>query len=200
LPHEARGALLGDLTFHTQASTEADGRPDLAGVDEHGKTQLLVEVKFWAGFTEKQPVAYLDQLPENGVLLVVGPQVRLQRLWAELGRRLREAKREYIERANVGVGCDAHLVVGGRHLVLASWQRILHAIKTEAHGEPAVVADVDQLLGLCQRQDDEAFIPLTSEELTSAVYRRVHEFGRVVDDVAQKLAGEGLVRERPAGC
>jgi hypothetical protein len=52
-----------DLHFETQHATEDQGRPDLVGIDDGGSVRVLVEAKFWAGFTEHQPVHYLDYLP-----------------------------------------------------------------------------------------------------------------------------------------
>src|SRR5271167_3705246 len=84
----------GDFRFVTQHATEDQGRPDLAGLDEGGVARVLVEAKFWAGFTEHQPVHYLDLLPAGGVLVVVCPNARLMYVWREMLNRLRQAKRE----------------------------------------------------------------------------------------------------------
>lgn len=189
----ARSEPLNGLHYVTQAATEKDGRPDLAGVDDGGTTRLLVEAKFWAGFTDKQPVAYLDQLQDGGVLLVVGPRVRLGYLWRELSDRLRQARREFDERSQPDETGVAHMLVAGRHLVLASWQRILNAMQIELAGDAAALADVAQLLGLCERMDTEAFVPVTEFELSSKLYRRVHEFGEIVDAVTARLAADGVM-------
>lgn len=192
----ARSDPLSGLHYVTQAATEKDGRPDLAGVDDGGTTRLLVEAKFWAGFTDKQPVAYLDQLQAGGVLLVVGPRVRLGYLWRELSDRLRQARREFDERSKPDETDGAHMIVAGRHLVLASWQRILSAMQVELAGDAAALADVAQLLGLCERMDTEAFLPVTESELSSKLYRRVHEFGEIVDAVASRLASDGVMSKK----
>jgi hypothetical protein len=183
---EARGSLPADLVFTTQASTDEEGRPDLAGRDGAGLLRLLVEAKFWAGFTDHQPLSYLKQLPVGGVLLVVGPRVRLPYMERELFRRISDAKC-VIERREPSTE-QSHAVVDGRHLVVASWQRVLNTMRVELANEPAVLADLVQLLGLCERMDSEAFIPVTAEELTTNVYRRVHEFGTIVDEVHAQLS------------
>jgi len=185
LGNDAREALPADLKFATQVSTDDAGRPDLAGVDDTGRSRLLVEAKFWAGFTEHQPLSYLDQLAVGDVLLVVGPRARLPYLHRELARRIVNAKRLLDRRVDGTELISA--VVDGRHLVLTSWQRVLEAMDRELVGEPAR-ADVAQLLGLCNKMDDEAYIPITSAELTSNIYRRVHEFGAIVDDVVAQLS------------
>jgi hypothetical protein len=193
---EGAPAITDDLRFETQHASEAQGRPDLAGVDERGDLRVLVEAKFWAGFTEQQPVGYLDQLPAGGVLVVICPNARLVPVWRELLGRVTAANREYQEK--VAPGEVGHVVVGGKHLLLQSWRRALNAIRLELSGEPELLADVAQLDGLCARMDSEAFIPLTSEELTSKIYRRVHEFGSIVDDLAVTAIAEGIMSKKGA--
>ena len=85
------------------------------------------------------------------------------------------------------------MVVGNRHLVLASWQRVLNTIRIELAGDPAGLADVAQLVGLCESQDRAAFVPVTEAELSSNVYRRVHEFGAIVDEVTAKLVADEIL-------
>lgn len=189
LGSELAAELSTDLVFRSQVGQD-DARPDLQGVDGTGTVRLLLEAKFWAGLTDQQPNGYLDMLPDGGVLIVVGPRSRLQLLWRELSARL-------IKRAEpaqeVSAPGDFGLVkVGRRRLVLTSWERLLTAITVELSAEPAMLADVTQLAGLCERMDAEAFIPVTAEELTSNVYRRVHEFGQMVDDVAALLSQQGV--------
>src|SRR5258708_836485 len=74
---EAALGIPKGLRFVTQFATEDQGRPDLAGLDEANAVRVLVEAKFWAGFTDHQPVHYLDQLPPGGVLVVICPNARL---------------------------------------------------------------------------------------------------------------------------
>ncbi len=60
------GSTIDDeLTYATQSSGEHDARPDLVGRNATGAEPLLIEVKFWAGLTQNQPVAYLQRLPSS---------------------------------------------------------------------------------------------------------------------------------------
>jgi hypothetical protein len=128
------------------------------------------------------------------VLIVICPAARLGYVWRELLTRLRAAKREFAVKTTPGE--LGHAVVGGKHLVLQSWRRALAAIRHELSSEPELLADVAQLDGLCNRMDSEAFIPLTSEELTSSVYRRVHEFGAIVGDLAATAVADGIMKTK----
>ncbi len=203
LPERARAATPLDLRYVTQAASEKDGRPDLAGLDSNGKIRVLVEAKFGAGFTEKQPLGYLAQLAAGGLLVVVGPRTRHAYLLRELRARLAEAKRSF-EQVSASESDIAHLLIDELHLVVISWQRVLGAIRLELElaGDVSGLADVAQLLGLCDRMDNEAFIPVTEAELGSSVYRRYHEFGEIIDRVMGDLARQGVMdakRSRATG-
>lgn len=180
-----------ELAYATQATGDDDARPDLVGRNSVGAEPLVIEVKFWAGLTENQPLAYLDRLPEGGTLLFVAPAARGALLWAELRRRCVGAGRDFTDESRSG----AHIAsTGGRRLVSLSWRHLLAAIRVqlEAQNERAAVEDIAQLEGLCDRMDSTAFLPLSPEELTSSVYRRVVELGKIVDDVTIALVAKGL--------
>src|SRR5436190_207432 len=63
---QAGCALPGDLAFETQAAGDDGAIPDLVGRDADRAEAAIVEAKFWAGLTERQPSAYLDRLPPSG--------------------------------------------------------------------------------------------------------------------------------------
>jgi hypothetical protein len=111
---EARAALRGHvarlfgvdlsphLTYRSQVTDPETGRPDVVGTDPAGADQLVIEAKFWAGLTDKQPGAYLERLRagEPGVVLVVAPAARLQSLWRELLANLAEYRNEPVASAD----------------------------------------------------------------------------------------------------
>ena len=74
------------VKVRTQASALDGTRPDLVGVDEDGAERVLIEAKFWAELTPRQPHAYLDRLPDDGpaVLLFLAPEEKIVSLWPEL--------------------------------------------------------------------------------------------------------------------
>ena len=78
-----------DLSFQTQLRSEEFGQPDLVGKGGEGKI-LIVEVKFDAGFTENQPVAYFEHLAAPGLLVFVVPEYRRQTVWFQLCKRCRD--------------------------------------------------------------------------------------------------------------
>ncbi len=184
----------GELTFETQVTDEAGARPDLIGRSAGGEIEVLVEVKFWAGLTDRQPVGYLDSFNgENRCLLFVAPAARVEVLWPELCRRVESSGRSCGPTSPLG---DAGRVrrVGSHSLAVTSWRALLGALlgATEAAGDAACVADIKQLASLCDQMDSEAFLPLRSEELTGDTARRILQFGELVNALTSALVGSGL--------
>ncbi|MCA9629312.1 MAG: hypothetical protein KC766_16675, partial [Myxococcales bacterium] len=74
---------------------------------------------------------------------------------------------------------------------------MLNGMRMEISSDPENVrADIDQLDGLCERMDAQAFIPISEAELTSNACRRVHEFGSIVDDVVSCLVRDGTMNTK----
>lgn len=156
-----------DLHFRTQ-QTEGCIRPDMWGISET-EPRVFVENKFWAGLTENQPISYLKQLAEYTqptILLVVAPEAREQTLWREHKRRLE------------GVGVSATVLdtaagivhsvktAIGPILALTSWTKLLSALELEIADDQSAKSDLRQLRALCEAADSEAFIPISSTDLT----------------------------------
>jgi hypothetical protein len=82
----------------------------------------------------------------------------------------------------------------GSRLALTSWRAVLEAlhIGLQQAGEVASAADILQLCGLADRMDADAFLPLTSEELTSDLGRRIVQFCDLVDYAVQRLVNDEL--------
>ena len=170
----------------TEVSDETGGRPDLAGFDEHGREHMLIEVKFWAGLQPGQPSAYLKRLIQSdasgpSALLFVAPAARLETLWAEVQRRADAGEVEVS-----GAPDLKSAVVGGGdcRLMLTSWAALLGRMAARAGeaGESGVESDIRQLRGLANRMDEDAFLPIRSEELGPEIPRRLLGLPRLVDD------------------
>jgi len=134
-----------ELRWVNQVGGEDGARPDLVGLDGAGKQVVLMEAKFWAGLTDKQPLAYLDRLPAGGALVFVGPEGRSTLLWAELRTRVVGAGRAVSEHAVSSHGANVG-VVDGKSMVLVSWRALLAAARIRAEGEVLVAADIAQPL------------------------------------------------------
>ena len=183
-------ALPSDLQFRTQALGADSAIPDLVGEHRAGVAPLLIEAKFWAGLTEKQPVEYLRRLQalpdqQPGVLLVVAPAKRFHTLWPELLSRCtgRSLSLDWEEKRQGEFWVAS---VDGQHrMALVSWRALLSGLRAalELSGDRGTIADVEQLLGLCNRMDTEAFIPLIADDLAFIHARRILQYIEIVDAV-----------------
>ena len=192
------GSEIGPIArVATEVSGEKGGRPDLAGFDEHGAERMLIEVKFWAGLQPGQPNAYLKRLIQSNAtvpsaLLFVAPAARLETLWAEVRRRAEAGEAEVS-----GASDLKSAVVGGGdcRLMLTSWAALLGRMAARAgeSGESAVESDIRQLRGLANRMDEDAFLPLQSEEFAPQFPRRMRGLRRLIDDATYRGRKSGWI-------
>ena len=180
----------------TQVTYKDGSRPDMAGYDRHGVKRLLVESKFWAALMERQASGYASQFDEGGqaVLMFICPEARRQPLWAEIERQMDEQGR--LEDIDSPMGVQRAEVVWTEpsdsqlHLMIVSWVRLLDRMDAQADDD-GVKSDIRQLRGLAQRQDDEAFLPLHSEELGPDLGRRIVGYNRLVDNAVDSKGVPG---------
>jgi hypothetical protein len=186
------GRELELVRFETQAANEDQSRPDLIGQTAGGERRLLMEVKFWAGLTDAQPVGYLASMTTPGVLLFVAPAVRLQSLWRELLRRVGNAG--YALGPEPDRSTETYRISVGDHiLALTSWRTLLGFIDADVQAarDAGAAEDLRQLSDLCDRMDTEAFLPLTSEEMTGNLGRRIMQFGEIASELTDILVQRG---------
>ena len=192
------GSEVGKIAqVRTQDSDEEGGRPDLAGRDADGTKRMLIEAKFWAGLTERQPVKYLKHLlkqDQPSVLLFVAPAKRFEPLWNELCRLVKAADLELVPGQTEEANLRSAVVDGKCRLMLTSWATLLDRMASRAStaGESPTESDIQQLRGLADQMDDDAFLPLRPEELGPEFPRRLANFRKLVDDVIDCLEQEGL--------
>ena len=192
---DALDLLLRDSSFHlesltdfeTQVTYEDGSRPDMVGYDQEGRKRLLVESKFWASLLQGQASGYFDQLEESGpgVLLFIAPSSRLETLWAEIRRQM-EAGEDGVQLESVETTEQmrkAGIAGSDKRLMLVSWTLLLDRLAAAVPSDSVVASDVQQLRGLCQREDDEAFKPINVQELGPSLARRVRWLNRLIDDV-----------------
>lgn len=193
-------SLPTDLVFRTQAADTDNAIPDLVGCDESGQPVVIVEAKFWAGLTDNQPAAYLKRLPPDvpGLLVFIAPEARFQTLWPELFRRC--GSRSTMGQPPAVLATQAlRLQASTYHcLGLTSWRAVLGALdaRLAAAGEDAIRADVQQLAGLCERMDSDAFLPIKSDEFSPLIGRRIGQYCALIDDVVARLVTAGVANNR----
>lgn len=190
------GADVGEIgRVRTQASGERGERPDLSVDDADGTERVLIEAKFWASLTDNQPVSYLSRLSRNGssALLFVVPMQRMETLWPEVCRLSREAGYDVLLDSDTGDVRSAVVDGSSCRLMLTSWAALLNAMAAQTSGDPAVLADIQQLRGLTEQMDSEAFLPLRSEEFAPWFARRMRQLPGLIDDATNRARDLGWV-------
>lgn len=155
------------LWFRTQQN-DGNNRPDMQGCDDEGQIHVFVENKFWAGLTENQPVSYLRILAEYvqpTILLVVGPEDRKETLWRELNQRMVDDKISGTKDTAVGI-FRIVTTSTGPILALTSWRALLAALEPEVADDKSARSDLLQLRALCEAADSDAFVPISSAEVS----------------------------------
>lgn len=190
---QASVELPENLLIRTQVFGEENAIPDLAGIDSKGEKLLLVEAKFWAGLTDNQPLTYLQHLSkkQKSLLLFLAPNARFNTLWPELLNRCREGGVQFtVEKINK----DFFLadLNSTNRLGLTSWRALLGFMQNsvEMQGLHEISSDIQQLQGLCERMDSQAFLPIMQEELNGSIGKRIWQFGDLIDDITERLIRE----------
>ena len=177
-------------SVETQVTYKDGSRPDMVGYDQGGGKRLLVESKFWASLLEGQASGYFSQLEDAGpgVLLFIAPATRLETLWGEITRQMEDGQDGFgLEEVKTPEQIRRAKVVGpykqDKRLMLVSWPLILDRLAGVVPPDSLLAADIRQLRGLAQREDEEAFQPIKAAELSPSVPRRLQWLNRLLDDV-----------------
>ncbi len=192
------GVEVGSIVrFQTEASGDEGERIDLACYDECGTERVLIEAKFWAGLTDNQPNTYLARLPEDthSALLFVVPAQRIETLWPELCRRAEEQHELRVTSDTPTSGELRGVSIGdnGHKMMLTSWRALLERMESQASmaGDRAAMRDIEQLHGLTERMDSDAFLPIHSDELAQEFPRRVLNLNDLVDAATERVIANG---------
>lgn len=167
----------------TQVAPEGTGRLDLAAYDGSGSLRLIIESKFWAPLLAGQASGYVDYLDdyEPAVLLFVAPEVRHVGLWSKINQQFNEADGKNLGRVYHRTGIKAAEIENSQNRVaITNWGTLLDLLQD---ADPTTADDIRQIKGLARAQDDAAFLPLHTEELSASIARRMLDFNRIVDDV-----------------
>lgn len=180
------------VKVRTQASALDGTRPDLVGVDEDDAERVLIEAKFWAELTPRQPHAYLDRLPDDGpaVLVFLAPEDRILSLWPELrSRTLRAGKTlSDVDAERKCVSVDGTQ----RHLLLVSWSGLLDRMSARTRDEQDAEADIRQLRGLADFAEEGRFRPIRNpREEFGPDSRHMRDMKRMIDAATERGIKDG---------
>ena len=176
-----------------------DNQPDVSLYDADGRLRVLLENKFWAGLTDRQPVGYLDLLGgrRDAALVFVAPRERIDPLWRELGRRCAAADRAFEDEERTDDLVFAR--AGGTVLAAISWGQLLAALESAAE-KKATRRDIKQLRGLTSRMEREGFLPFRGEELsTSSTAKLLLQCYHLIQGTLEKACGPTNIWGRTNG-
>jgi hypothetical protein len=189
-----RSSLEEIIRYETQQATgDGNGIPDLVGIGRNGQAVLLVEAKFAAVLTPNQPVGYLRRLAQTdqpGLLLFLVPARRTIPVWAELQQRCSDAGLSLAD----SDGQQPSRIHGMVTVAVTTWGALLDDLEdglnpTDHRQE---LADLAQLRGLCERDDREAFVPLTGQEIGGTIGQRLVDLDSILNEAAAILQAEGI--------
>lgn len=179
------GLKFSDIIYSTQNVGENNERPDISGIDNSGKEVLLIEAKFWASLTHNQPNGYLERLDNNTVLVFLVPTLRSRTVFNEIRNRVSEKYQ------NIIINSDNHIIIESskKHILIKSWDEILRLIKSklEQYNKQTLISDVNQIIGLCETIDKNAFQPITDIDLSPRIPKSINSYYEIVDKVVDEL-------------
>jgi hypothetical protein len=170
--HKALMSIAGlkydNLIYEVELATDANGRPDITGLDD-GKKVVIIEGKFWASLTNHQPLDYLKELRDAGVLIFIAPEARRASLKATINEIVEIQDKDRIK--------------------ICSWLGFLKKIESMDldKRDSNLKSDLIQIKKLCGKMDVEGMPPLTGEDLDPMHGRIVYHFLQVLDDCETEL-------------
>ncbi len=182
------------LQYICQVSGNDKERPDMTGNNNAGNEILLCEMKFYAGLTPNQPLAYIDRLKANNGngLIFICPTNRRTSLWTKL-KEICSVR--VIEPIN-----DFCISVDKIHMAIMTWTETLELMKQVAGSlDIRYLSDIQQLEGYCAQMDSDAFIPFIPEDLTANVAIQADRYYTVIDETINLLCNDDTIQTSKKG-
>ena len=158
-----------------------NGIPDLRLIDDQEKCRVIIENKFWALLTDKQPGAYFRELPPNGLVLFVVPRSCRKRLWVQMQDRCREP----ITQCNVANGCYIGRT-GEQYIAVISWDHLLSGSRPIEQDDPDFAIFIEQLRRLCKVEEENKIEMLSPSAMASKeIAKSVHSYMKLATQIVE---------------
>jgi len=183
------------MDFETEARDPELGRPDVLQRGDGGEERFLIEAKFDAPLMPAQPVSYLEQLPSDGisVLMFLVPTLRVEELWPRLLLRLDVKGISY---AQLEHRRCVRIDGTEKHLCIIDWTTLLDSMEEPLVGDEFGRADLRQLRGLVRfAEAKESKARLPGEEMVNAVVK----LGKAAGWLATRTMAGGTYGIAPRG-
>ena len=126
---------------------------------------------------------------QKGVLLFVAPAQRIESLWAEL-RKLAKVTQPRPDDEETEF---KRVMAGKRHLMLTSWKHLLECLETA--GDSHSRSGIQELRGLADQLDQDAFLPIRPDEFAPEIPRRLLNLNTLLYDAVTRAKNEGWINE-----
>ena len=178
--------IFSDLSYKSQVTGKKMERPDISGRDITGKEVLLIEAKFWASLSENQPKGYINRLNDNTVLLFIVPSLRTKVVFEEVKNRISE---DYVDLKIDLENLTILIKESNKHILVKSWSEILNSLKAkiEETKNITLLSDLNQIIGLCNKIDQNSFQPITDDDLSPRIPKCINSYFEIVDKVVDTL-------------
>lgn len=178
--------IFSDLSYQTQNVGKDLERPDITGKDNIGKEVLIIEAKFWASLTHNQPNAYLKRLRDNSILMFLVPTLRTRNIFEEVRNRISEEYKDFTSNTE---NLSILIKSSQKHIIIKSWNEVLNSIKfkIEQTNNINLLSDLNQIIGLCEKIDQNSFQPITDEDLSPKIPKNINSYYEIVDKVVDEL-------------
>ncbi len=184
--------LESGFSAETRLSGE-NGIPDIKLIDKQGECRVIVENKFWALLTSKQPCAYLNEVSKDGLVLFVVPKSRRKSIWEQVCTRCEEVNGPIVAPSITSLGCIGR--TGQKFIAVITWNNLLDALAPLTSGISTVssISDaelfINQLRRLCNVEETKGVENLDAKMVSSkdvgwAVYDCMKLLTQIVDAAA----------------
>lgn len=176
-----------------QGGIESRCIPDLWIRDAQGHPFVIIDSKFYAGFTHNQPNGYINEV-KGGLVLFVVPDKRSSAAFTELCSRCDlEIKIDQVR--------PRQAKIGGTKLAVSTWTEILDALEANSRSlcEPSGLSRynvyLNELRGFCEVAAKEVFLPLTGEQIAgSDIASLLHQFKWLTENLIRRCIEDNIVQ------
>jgi hypothetical protein len=183
---DANNINFDNVHYTEQISGKEKERPDISGKIGNQEV-IIIEAKFYAALTDNQPNKYLERLENNGVLMFICPDKRLDSIFYEISDRLSQATNYSVVPDNKNRSFTISNNETTKKLIIKSWNDILEPIKNAVSGNYALSSDINQLIGLKEKIDTNIFIPYDAADFSPEMGKKICSYSELVDRVLDKM-------------
>lgn len=123
-------------------------------------------------------------------MVFICPTLRVRPIYDELIRRLNEGGRFHEENDNL----NSIILENNKHIIIKTWAEILGTIRLHLvqTNEQVLLSDLDQIIGFCNTIDNNAFLPISNDDMSPGIARKINSYYELIDKVAGELIKRGF--------